>query len=129
MNKFITPFRFFIGGSLGNGKQWFPWIHIDDLIAIYLFILDNADISGPINAVCPETVRMSEFAKSLGNMLKRPSIFNVPELALRILVGEAASTIVSSQRVVPQKLINYGFKFKFENLEEAMQDLLKTKRA
>ncbi len=129
LTKFIPPFNFFIGGALGNGRQWFPWIHIDDLIAMYLLILDNANISGPVNAVSPKTVRMSEFAKSLGNILKRPSIFNVPKFALRILVGEAASAITSSQRVVPQKLIDHGFEFRFENLEEALYDLLKTKRA
>jgi uncharacterized protein (TIGR01777 family) len=124
LKKILPPFRFFVGGALGNGKQWFPWIHIDDLIAIYLFILDNADISGAVNVVSPESVRMREFAKSLGKILKRPSIFNVPEFALKLIVGEAASTIVSSQRVVPQKLIDQGFKFKFENLEEALRDLL-----
>ena len=77
--KFLPPFKFFIGGALGNGRQWFPWIHIDDLIAIYLFILDNAEISGPVNVVSPEAVRMNEFAKTLGRILRQPSIFNVPE--------------------------------------------------
>jgi uncharacterized protein len=127
--KFLPPFKFFIGGALGSGRQWFPWIHIDDLIAIYLFVLDNAEISGPINVVSPEAVRMNEFAKTLAKILYRPSIFSIPEFALKILIGEAASTIVSSQRVVPQKLIDKGFKFKFEKLEEALKDLLKTKRA
>ncbi len=73
-----------------------------------------------LTQLAPETVRMSEFAKSLGKILKRPSIFKVPELALRILVGEAASAITSSQRVVPKKLIDHGFKFKFESLEECI---------
>jgi uncharacterized protein len=124
LTKFLPPFKFFIGGALGNGRQWFPWIHIDDLIAIYLFILDNTEISGPVNAVSPENVRMNEFAKTLGRILRRPSIFKVPEFVLKILVGDAASTIVSSQRVIPQKLIDHDFKFKFENLDEALRDLL-----
>lgn len=127
LTKFLPPFKYFIGGALGNGKQWFPWIHIDDLIAIYLFILDNTLISGAVNVISPESVRMNEFAKTLGGVLHRPSIFKVPEFALKILVGEAASTILSSQRVVPQKLLDNGFKFKFEKLEEALIDLLKTK--
>jgi len=129
LTKFLPPFKFFIGGPLGNGRQWFPWIHIDDLVAIYLFILDNVNISGPVNVVSPESVRMHEFAKSLGKVLKRPSIFNVPEFALKILVGEAASTIVSSQRVIPRKLIDHNFKFRFENLDGALKDIIKTKRA
>jgi len=124
LTKFLPPFKFFIGGALGNGKQWFPWIHIDDLVAIYLFIIDNAEISGAVNVVSPESLRMNEFAKTLGKILYRPSIFSVPEFTLKILIGEAASTIVSSQRVVPQKLIDKGFKFKFEKLEEALRDLL-----
>jgi len=129
LTKFLPPFNYFIGGALGNGRQWFPWIHIDDLVAIYLFIIDNAEISGAVNVVSPESLRMNEFAKTLGKILYRPSIFSVPEFTLKILIGEAASTIVSSQRVVPQKLIDKGFKFKFEKLEEALKDLLKTKRA
>lgn len=123
--KFLLPFNFFIGGALGNGKQWFPWIHIDDLIAIYLFILDNPEVSGAINTVSPETIRMKEFAKSLGKVLKRPSLFSVPEFVLKILLGEAASTILSNQRVIPKKLVDLGFKFKFENLEDALGNLLK----
>jgi hypothetical protein len=122
--KFLPPFKFFIGGALGNGKQWFPWIHIDDLIAIYLFILDNSEISGSVNVVSPNLVTMREFVKVLGKTLHRPSVFSVPEIALKIMLGEAASTILSSQRVVPQELIDKGFKFKFEKLEEALKDLI-----
>jgi uncharacterized protein (TIGR01777 family) len=127
LTKFLPPFKFFIGGALGNGNQWFPWLHIDDLVNIYLFILDNAEISGPVNVVSPNILRMNEFAKSLGKILKRPSFFKVPEFALRLLIGEAASTIVSSQSVIPQKLIDHGFKFRFDNLEEALRNLLKVK--
>lgn len=129
LEKFIPAFKLFIGGALGNGKQWFPWIHIDDLMAIYLFIIDNAEISGAVNVVSPETVRMNEFAKTLGRVLNRPSIFKVPEFALKILVGEAAAALVSSQRAIPKKLIDTNFKFKFDRLEDALKDLLKTTRA
>jgi hypothetical protein len=122
--KFLPPFKFFIGGALGNGKQWFPWIHIADLIAIYLSVLDNKEISGAVNTVSPQTIRMRDFAKALGKVLRRPSLFNVPAFALNILLGEAASTILSSQRVMPKKLTDFGFKFKFEKLEEALKDLI-----
>ena len=127
LSKLLPSFNFFIGGAVGNGQQWIPWIHIDDIISIYLFLLDDKNISGPVNAVSPENVRMNEFAKMLGNVLHRPSIFKVPEFALRLAVGEAASAILSSQRVVPQKLIENGFNFKFEKLEDAFKDLLKSK--
>lgn len=125
LTKFLPAFNFFVGGPLGNGKQWFPWIHIDDLITGYLYALDNADISGLINAVSPRTIRMKEFANALGKILNRPSIFSVPKFALELLVGESASPILSSQRVIPQKLLDHNFKFKFEYLEEALKNLLK----
>ncbi|NWF89385.1 MAG: TIGR01777 family protein [Ignavibacteriaceae bacterium] len=125
LTKFLPAFNFFVGGPLGNGKQWFPWIHIEDLTRIYLFILNNLSISGPVNAVSPKSIRMNEFAKTLGKILKRPSVLKVPEFALKMLVGEAATSILSSQRVVPQKLLDHNFKFKFDNLEEALKDLLK----
>lgn len=126
LKKFLLPFKLFVGGPLGNGNQWFPWIHIDDLVEIYLFILDYSQVSGAINAVSPENVRMNEFAKTLGKTLNRPSIFKVPEFALRILVGEVTSSIVASQKVIPQKLLGHDFKFKFENLEIALKNLVRS---
>lgn len=128
LKKILLPYKFFIGGSLGKGNQWFPWIHVDDLISTYLFVLDNHKISGAINAVSPASIRMKEFAKTLGKVLNRPSIFTVPEFALRVIIGEAADAILSSQKVIPKKLMDYGYKFKFENLEDALRELLKTKR-
>lgn len=127
LKKFLIPFKLFVGGTLGSGNQWLPWLHIQDLVSAYLFILDNPQISGAINAASPNQVKMNEFAKTLGTVLKRLSIFKVPGFALKILVGEAAATILSSQRVVPQKLLDYGFKFKFEKLEDALIDLLRQK--
>lgn len=125
LTKFLPAFNFFVGGPLGSGKQWFPWIHIDDLVAIYLFILDNGNISGPVNAVSRQTIRMEEFANTLGKILKRPSLLKVPAFALKLFVGEAATSILSSQRIIPQKLLDHHFKFKFEYLEEALKNLLK----
>lgn len=128
LSKFLPPFRFFVGGSLGSGEQWFPWIHIKDLISIYLFVLEEQKISDSVNAVSPMQVRMNEFAKMLGKVLNRPSIFKVPEFALKILVGDAASTILSSQRVIPKMLLDHGFKFQFDNLEAALVNLIKNNR-
>lgn len=125
LKRLLLPFKLFVGGALGNGKQWFPWIHIEDLISIYLFALDNLEISGAVNVVSPMQVEMNEFAQTLGKVLNRPSIFKVPEFALRALVGEASAAIISSQRAVPQKLLDHGFTFKFENLEDALVNLIK----
>jgi len=124
LKQMLLPFKLFIGGPLGNGKQWFPWIHIDDLINIYLFALDNPEINGAINAVSPIQITMNEFAKTLGNILHRPSIFKVPLFALRIAIGEASEAVIASQRVIPQRLLNFKYKFKYENVEKALRDML-----
>jgi uncharacterized protein (TIGR01777 family) len=123
LKKMLLPFRLFAGGTLGNGDQWFPWIHIDDIVRIYLFAIEN-EISGAINGASPNPVRMKEFANTLGKVLNRPSFFSVPEFLLKIFVGEGAESILSSLRVIPQKLIKSSYKFKYENLETALTSLL-----
>lgn len=125
LKKMLLPFKLFVGGPLGNGKQWFPWIHINDLINIFLFALDNINISGAVNGAVPNPVRMKEFTKTLGKVLKRPSFFPVPEFVLRIVLGEFADAVVASLRVAPKKLMNYNFQFKFIELESALRDLLR----
>jgi uncharacterized protein (TIGR01777 family) len=124
LKKMLLPYKFFMGGHLGSGKQWFPWIHIADLIRIYLYALDNPSVNGAINAVAPEQVNAKEFAKCIGRTIHRPSFFPVPLTVLKLAVGEAAESIVASQRVIPKKLLDAGFKFKFENVDEALKDLL-----
>ena len=125
LKQMLLPFKLFVGGPLGNGKQWFPWIHIDDLVNTFLFCLDNTNVKGAANGVSPNPVRMNEFAKTLGNVLHRPSFFKVPAFALKIIAGEFADSITASLRVVPEKLAQNNYNFKFEKLEEALEDLLK----
>lgn len=127
LKKLLLPFKLFVGGPLAGNKQWFPWIHVDDLINIYLFVLNNSNIFGPVNAVSQDRVRMKEFAKTLGNTLNRPSLFKVPEFALRILVGEVTSSLSASQNIIPKKLLEQNFKFEFEKLDESFRDLLKAR--
>jgi uncharacterized protein (TIGR01777 family) len=124
LKQMILPFKLFIGGPLGNGKQWFPWIHIDDIVGIYLHTIDNETTQGPVNAASPGIVKMKEFARTFGRILKRPSLFPVPKFAMKILAGEVADYAVMSQRTSVEKIINIGYNFKFENLEEALRDLL-----
>ncbi len=124
LKKMLTPFKFFLGGPLGKGNQWFPWIHIDDLVRIYMFALDNKNISGAVNAGSPNPVTMNEFANTLGKVLHRPSFFHVPEFVLRLAVGEGAQPILSSLKVFPQKLINNSFEFRYNHLEPALASLI-----
>ena len=125
LKQMLPAFKFFVGGPLGNGKQWASWIHIDDIVGVYLYALENDKISGPINAASPNPTRMKEFAKTLGKVIKRPSLFPVPKFILQLVVGEAAQVVTASQKVIPDKLIKSDYKFKFKDLEVALKDLLK----
>ena len=125
LKKMLIPFKFFVGGPLGSGKQWFPWLHIDDIVNIYLYCLDNESLNGAVNACSPNPIIMNEFAESLGKVLNRPAFFRVPKFALYLAVGEVTESITASMKVIPQKLLENGFKFKFENLEDALRDLIK----
>ncbi len=124
LRQFLLPFKLFIGGPLGRGNQWFPWIHIDDLVRIFIYSLDNNLIKGAVNAVSPNPVTMTDFARSLGKALNRPSFFPAPKFVLKLAIGEAADSITASQRAMPEKLLNSGFKFKYENINEALNDLI-----
>lgn len=125
IKQLLFPFKFFLGGSLGNGKQWFPWIHIDDIVGIYLQSIENINLNGVVNAASPGIVRMKEFAKTFGSILKRPSFFPIPKFAIKIVAGEFGEYAVMSQRVSVEKILNNSYKFKFEKLEDALRDILK----
>jgi len=122
--KMVVPFRYFIGGPLGSGKQWFPWIHIDDLVGLFLFALDNGNMSGIINGVSPNPVRMDQFCNMLGKVLHRPSLFRIPAFLLRLVLGEAADVILSGAQVIPKRTLAAGYKFRFESVSGALNDLL-----
>ena len=124
LKKMLPTFKLFLGGYLGNGKQWFPWIHIDDIVGIYLHAIDNANINGAVNAASPGIVTNKEFSKTLGKVLNRPALLPVPKIALRIVSGELGNYVTDSQRISVDKILNSGYKFKFENLEEALRALL-----
>ncbi len=122
--RMIKPFNMGFGGRLGNGRQYFPWIHIHDLVATIIFVLNNSAISGPVNASVPTPPTQKEFTKILARRLGKPMRFPVPGFALKALLGERADALLQSQRVVPNVLKINGFKFKFNELDEALADLL-----
>ncbi len=125
IEKMLTPFKFGVGGVLGSGKQWFPWLVIDDIIGVIHFVLEN-EISGAINTTSPNPVTNSEFTKTLGKVLNRPTIFSVPEFAIKMMFGEMGENLLlKGCRVVPRRLQELGYKFKFENLEDALNHVLK----
>jgi len=126
LKEMLTPFKLFVGGPLADGKQWFPWIHIDDLASLLIFALEN-QIEGTANAVSPNPVQMNEFAQTLAKVLKRPAIFRVPAFALKIILGESAQEVLRSQRVNPQFMLNTNFEYKYQLLDSALNNLINNK--
>jgi uncharacterized protein len=124
VDKMTPAFRFFAGGPLGNGKQWFPWIHMDDLANAILFLIDHEDITGPVNLCAPNPVRNLELAKTMGRILKRPSWMPAPAIMMRIVLGEFASALLSGQRAIPEKLSEQGFAFQYPDIFSALSDIL-----
>ncbi|WP_054029910.1 TIGR01777 family oxidoreductase [Desulfatitalea tepidiphila] len=121
----LPAFRKFAGGPLGSGRQWFPWIHIGDLIAAMQFLIERSDLSGAFNLCGPEPVRNRDFAKALGKAIGRPAAVPVPLLALKLALGEAAGALLAGQRAVPAALQAAGFEFRYGRLDAALEDLLK----
>jgi hypothetical protein len=124
LNRMAMPFKFYIGGPLGTGNQWLSWIHIQDLTSMIRFIIEHQELTGPINATAPDSVRMRDFCKVLGTVLKRPSWLPVPELLLKIALGQMAEMLLHGQRAVPEKILAAGFDFRFPKLKSALEDAL-----
>lgn len=125
LKKMITPFKWFIGGPLGDGKQGMSWIHITDIVNLFLFAIENKEVNGVLNGTAPNYVSMGVFAKILGKIMHRPSIFKVPEFVLILLLGEGADAVLSSQFVYPKQAIQFGYKFQYPTLEAALLSLFK----
>jgi uncharacterized protein (TIGR01777 family) len=122
--KMLVPFRLGLGGRLGSGAQWMPWIHVADWVGGLLHALDLGSIAGPVNATAPEPVRNDEFTAALAKVLNRPAALAVPEFALKWMMGDFASALLGSQRVVPRLLLESGYHFRFPTLESALEDLV-----
>lgn len=125
LKTMLPAFKLGIAGKLGNGRQWFPWIHRDDITGLILHALNNEQVRGPLNGVAPNPVTNEEFTKELAAVLNRPALIPVPKLALDILFGEMAAVTLASQRVIPQAALDTGYQFKFPWLRAALQDLFK----
>lgn len=124
MEKMIPPFQFFVGGPVGDGKQYMSWIHRDDLINALLFPIENENVEGAYNVCAPEPVTMNLFADVLGDVMNRPVLFRVPKIALQIMYGEGAKPILDSIRMKPKVLQEHGFDFRYNDLEEALADIV-----
>ncbi|WP_085701799.1 TIGR01777 family oxidoreductase [Pseudomonas sp. B15(2017)] len=123
LSRLLLPFKLGLGGPLGNGRQWMPWIHIDDQIALIDFLLHRNQASGPYNACAPNPVRNREFARTLGSVLHRPAFMPMPALALKVGLGEMSLLLLGGQRATPKRLLEAGFTFRFTDLRAALDDL------
>lgn len=126
LSKLIPQFKLFLGGTLGSRNQWFPWIHVEDAVEIFLFALNNSEVQGVLNAVAPEQIRMKDFSKVLGKVLKRPSYLNVPSFILKLILGEASEALLNGAKVIPKRTLEYGYQFRYANLNDALTNLLRT---
>ena len=116
------PFRFALGGRIGDGRQWWPWISLDDAINCLSFLIENDDISGAVNVTSPSPVRNSEFTSAVSNILSKPAWFNLPKPLIKVTLGQMGiETMLHSQRAVPKVLLDAEFKWRYENLEEILR--------
>jgi uncharacterized protein len=124
LQKMLAPFKLGLGGPLGSGKQWFPWIHIKDIVGIFRHAIVTSSLAGPVNGVAPEPVTNREFTRELGLALHRPAFLPVPEMALRVLMGEMSAVLFGSQRVLPKAPLASGYEFHYPLLASALADLV-----
>ncbi len=124
LSKMVPAFKSFVGGPLGNGRQWFPWIHIQDHIRALDYMATQAALSGACNLCAPHPVTNAEMARALGNALGRPAAMAMPGFMLKMTMGEVADVLLASQRTLPEKLQTAGFRFKFAHIEQALSDLI-----
>jgi uncharacterized protein (TIGR01777 family) len=127
MSKMLTPFKLGLGGPIGDGHQIMSWIHLQDWIDAAIFLLNNEDCSGPYNFVSPEPVSNKIFTRALARAVRRPAFFKVPCLVLELAMGEASELLCSGQKVIPKKLVDQGFTFKYTNIDDAFNEIVNSK--
>ncbi|HIK11722.1 MAG TPA: TIGR01777 family protein [Oscillatoriaceae cyanobacterium M33_DOE_052] len=125
--KMIPAFQLFAGGPIGSGRQWFSWIHRDDLVALIIRALDDAQFQGIFNAVAPNPVRMGEFCKTLGAVMNRPSWMPVPEFVPQLLLGEGAKVVTEGQQVFPKRTLALGFEYQYPTLKPALTQIFSSR--
>jgi len=120
----LTPFKLGVGGRLGDGKQYMPWIHRDDMVRVLILLLERDDLSGPFNASAPEPVTNAEFTRTLADVLNRPAVLPAPAAALRLAFGEMSRLLLTGAKMLPKRLEDAGFEFRYVTLQEALTKIL-----
>lgn len=123
--KMLLPFRFFAGGPIGSGRQWFPWIHYCDEVEAIRFLIQTEAASGPFNLIAPNLLRNHDFAKVVGKVMKRPAFVPAPSFVFKAVFGEMSTVLLNGQQAMPKRLQELGYQFQFPQAEGALRDLLK----
>ena len=126
LTRWLLPFRLFAGGWFGNGRQWLSWIHLTDQVAAIRFLVENPAANGIFNLTAPQPLTSRDFGLAIGRAMGRPAFLPVPALAMRLAFGEVATVVLDGQRVLPRRLLDLGFSFRFPDADSALRDLLKT---
>ena len=124
LGQMIPLFKFFLGGPLGSGKQWFSWVHMEDLAQAFIFLLKHPEIKGAVNICSPTPVRNTDLGRAIGKVLHRPSFMPAPGFMIKLILGEFGSVLLKGQRVIPRRLLDAGFKFKYPDIEEALKGII-----
>ncbi len=124
LGQMIPLFKYFLGGPLGSGRQWFSWVHMHDLAEAFIFLLSRDDISGPVNCCSPHPVRNRDLGAAIGKVLHRPSFMPAPGFMIRLILGEFGDVLLKGQRVIPRRLLDAGFQFHYPEIEEALKSII-----
>lgn len=125
LGQMIPAFKKFVGGPLGSGNQWFPWIHMEDLLNAFSFLFENENIRGPVNFCSPNPCRNKDLAEALGKVLSRPCFLRTPAFMLRLVLGEFGSVLLEGQKAMPQKLLKHGFVFRYPEILGALKEIVR----
>jgi uncharacterized protein len=126
LGQMIPLFKYFLGGPLGSGRQWFSWVHMDDLVSAFIFLLRHKEISGAVNLCSPHPVSNANLGRAIGLVLRRPSWMPAPVFMMKLILGEFGDVLLKGQRVIPRRLIDAGFQFQYPDIEEALRNIIVT---
>jgi uncharacterized protein len=124
LGQMLPLFKYFLGGPLGSGRQWFSWVHMHDLAEAFIFLLKHQEINGEVNLCSPKPVRNVDLGRAIGKILHRPSFMPAPGFMIKLILGEFGSVLLKGQRVIPRRLLDAGFKFKYPNIEDALRSII-----
>jgi hypothetical protein len=124
LGQMIPLFKYFLGGPLGSGRQWFSWVHMHDLAEAFIFLLNHQEIFGAVNLCSPNPLRNKDLGDAIGKVMHRPSFMPAPGFMIRLILGEFGDVLLKGQRVIPHRLLEAGFKFRYPDIEEALRDII-----